>query len=472
MTSEHEPPRRFEFFDGRSAKFWVIELDGNSHTVTYGRTGTDGQTKTKEFADHAKARASYEKLISQKTGKGYTEVGAQAASSDGASDQDQPLLAAIAAHPDDVQYYAVYGDWLSERGDPRGELINVQIALEEEGLGTKERKSLQKQEAKLLDQHAAAWLGDLAPYLIDQKDLETSYRDDRYEYRFRRGFLHAIHCPEFDLQFGALLKKSPHTDHLRELYIDMTRYSDEATEVDGKTWGADEDHGLVTLLGARFPELRSFRLGFDTFESCHTEGEAAVELLRHTPKLQHLHFAARAVDTAKLFKMELPNLKTLAVHHLHNYPIATLAKNASMANLETLCMFPHGLEPDDEDAYLTYADIKAICRSEHLGSLKHLQFMASDIGDRGAKEIVTSDLIDRLNYLDLTYGCITDVGAKLFAESGGAKKLEKLVLDGNALSADGIAALTKAKINFSANEQFELGDDDEEREYLWYGDPE
>ncbi|MFK8112160.1 MAG: WGR domain-containing protein [Rubripirellula sp.] len=472
MSSEQEPSRRFEYFDGKSAKFWCIELDGNTHTVTYGRTGTDGQTKAKDFADHDKARKSYDKLITQKTGKGYVEIGGDApsdASTDGPQADAAPFLNAIAENPDNVDSYAVYADWLIEHGDPQGELMILQIALESDELASAKRKTMQKSEAALLKKHARNWLGDLAPYLIDQKDYEENYRGDKYEYKFQRGFLHSISVPEFDLRFGNVLNKSPHLAQLRELIIDTTQYLEEDIVVDGKTW-TEDDHGIVTLLSARLPELRKFRLGFEDFESCHTEGEGAIELLRHTPKIEHLHFAARSIDTAKLFKMKLPNLKTLIVHHLTRYPIPILAKNASMSNLETLCMFPHGLEPDDEDAYLTHEDIKAICTSKHLKSLKHLQFMASDIGDKGITQIVSSGLIDQLNYLDLTYGCVTDEGVKMLIESDGAKQLDKLILDNNAISDEGVKSLKAAGINFSAKEQF--ASVDEEREYLWYGDPE
>ena len=67
--------RKLIFMDANSSKFWNIVLEGNSHTVNYGRTGTDGQTKTKEFDDAQKAQASFEKLVKQKIGKGYVDAG-------------------------------------------------------------------------------------------------------------------------------------------------------------------------------------------------------------------------------------------------------------------------------------------------------------------------------------------------------------------------------------------------------------
>lgn len=41
--------------------------------MRYGRIGTDGQTKSKSFADHAAASAAADKLIAQKVKKGYVE---------------------------------------------------------------------------------------------------------------------------------------------------------------------------------------------------------------------------------------------------------------------------------------------------------------------------------------------------------------------------------------------------------------
>ncbi len=67
---------RFEFNDGNSSKFWEIEVAGTQFTVRYGKIGTTGQTQVKEFADAAAAAKAGEKLIAEKTSKGYLEVGA------------------------------------------------------------------------------------------------------------------------------------------------------------------------------------------------------------------------------------------------------------------------------------------------------------------------------------------------------------------------------------------------------------
>lgn len=65
--------RTFIYSDDKSNKFWTIEVKGNGYTVKFGKTGTDGQTQTKEFADEAACRIAAEKIISEKIRKGYVE---------------------------------------------------------------------------------------------------------------------------------------------------------------------------------------------------------------------------------------------------------------------------------------------------------------------------------------------------------------------------------------------------------------
>lgn len=66
--------RELQFDDGKSRKFWAISLEGTRHTVTFGRIGTKGQTRTKDFDTTDKAKNSYDRLIEQKLAKGYVEA--------------------------------------------------------------------------------------------------------------------------------------------------------------------------------------------------------------------------------------------------------------------------------------------------------------------------------------------------------------------------------------------------------------
>jgi DNA ligase 1 len=71
--STEEGARYFEFVDGASSKFWEIKLEGTAFTTRYGKIGTDGQTSMKEYDSDDKAQKEYDKLVAEKTKKGYAE---------------------------------------------------------------------------------------------------------------------------------------------------------------------------------------------------------------------------------------------------------------------------------------------------------------------------------------------------------------------------------------------------------------
>ena len=66
--------RRFELDDGSAQKFWEVAVEGSEVVVRYGRLGSQGQRNAKSFPDVAAARKHVDKLIEEKTGKGYTET--------------------------------------------------------------------------------------------------------------------------------------------------------------------------------------------------------------------------------------------------------------------------------------------------------------------------------------------------------------------------------------------------------------
>ena len=69
--------RYFEFVEGSSAKFWEIDQNNDTVTVRFGRIGTNGQSQTKTLADAAAATKHAEKLVKEKTAKGYHETTAK-----------------------------------------------------------------------------------------------------------------------------------------------------------------------------------------------------------------------------------------------------------------------------------------------------------------------------------------------------------------------------------------------------------
>ncbi len=93
--------QRYEMVEGTASKFWEVEVSGSDLTVNFGRIGTAGQSKTKSFADAAAAAKERDKLVKEKTGKGYSLVGTtpQTETSSAAPTAAKPAAPAQAAKP-------------------------------------------------------------------------------------------------------------------------------------------------------------------------------------------------------------------------------------------------------------------------------------------------------------------------------------------------------------------------------------
>ncbi len=65
--------RYFEFVEGSSNKFWEVWTEGTEVVTQWGKTGTPGRETRKSFADAAKTQKEYDKLVAEKTSKGYVE---------------------------------------------------------------------------------------------------------------------------------------------------------------------------------------------------------------------------------------------------------------------------------------------------------------------------------------------------------------------------------------------------------------
>ena len=61
--------KHLEYKDEKSHKFWQIKVVENTFTVTFGKFGTNGQSKTKEFDNAEKSIQEAEKVIKQKQKK-------------------------------------------------------------------------------------------------------------------------------------------------------------------------------------------------------------------------------------------------------------------------------------------------------------------------------------------------------------------------------------------------------------------
>ncbi len=413
---------------------------------------------------------------------------------------------AILDDPDQVAGYAAYADWLQEQGDPRGEFIAVQLALEDESRSTAERKKLQAREAELRKEHERDWLGELAPHIFDRVIGDPSDADydwnqparPRVEHQWRRGFLSDLDVQCLTVGLAQALATAPAARLLREMRVHSSdEYYSMTPDPDGRTPrvptppGVRNHYGHFELIGASCLEsLRVFRAGGDDDEppedgwvrscSCHLPG--LTHLIAGMSRIEELHLLCNDYSLDVYAMPNLTRLRVLRVYHVgsrgwedhrYEYPLDVLAANSAFANLTHLQFHPHfpeGANPETgSESYIPLDQVRALLRSSHLGKLTHLQLRLSDMGDDGVREFVNSGILKRLKWLDLRHGCITDEGAKLFAACPDARNLERLDLSRNGVTASGLKLLRDASVNAIANSPL-TEQELEEREYLREGD--
>ena len=85
--------RRFELVDGSSNKFWEVVVEGSAVVTRYGKIGAAGQTTTTDEGSPDKAHKLFEKLVREKTGKGYQEVKPKGVKAPKAVDAPKPVAA-------------------------------------------------------------------------------------------------------------------------------------------------------------------------------------------------------------------------------------------------------------------------------------------------------------------------------------------------------------------------------------------
>ncbi|MFK8111425.1 MAG: TIGR02996 domain-containing protein [Rubripirellula sp.] len=386
------------------------------------------------------------------------------------TEEQEPFLNAIYQDPDQHEPLQIYSDWLAERGDSRGEFIQLQLQLEQTGLPSDQRKELVSRESSLLKQNKEQWLKELAPELTENWAPSGQHFDstDLYKFTFEKGFLSKLRIEFLFPDFASKLAQSSQARMLKELVLLDIPGGEELTEsfevFQNESWGYEDSPSLDALATGEFPNLRRLEI--------HSEShlESSLELLKmlaSSTRLEDLDLSIRGISMGKLFQTNMPSLKSLTVYHQSDYPIEQLAANSSLTQLEKIDFFPHAVEPGDE-AYLNIDSIRQICQSQHLKNLRHLRLESSNFGNDGIEEMIQSGLLARLESLQIPHGSVTDTGAQLLADAN-LENLKRLDLTGNYLTDAGTHLLVEKEVSLQSGEQRNMASFVHE-EQLYIGD--
>lgn len=225
----------------------------------------------------------------------------------------QKLLGAVLADADDLESRLVFADWLVERGDPRGEFIQLQCALGRTLHGAKgsswdkplfngDPALLKARETKLLKTYAKAWLEPIRAFVRTwqwSNGFVSGVVADATKFMSGRGVIFAT-TPLVDLELTALkpaqlktLSTEPTTARLRRLNVGFQKLDAAALEV----FGADGWRGLrsLRLAGNRFGPAGAAVLAkanlpaLETLELNDAQlDDACVEALVEAPFFPHL----------------------------------------------------------------------------------------------------------------------------------------------------------------------------------------
>ena len=371
---------------------------------------------------------------------------------------------AILDNPDDVNTYAAYADWLQDRDDPRGTFIAVQLALEDSSRPIDDRRALQEQEARLLAEHEADWLGDLAPHLLDRDETKP-----RVEHWWARGFLTEVRVEALTFAFAQALAASPTARVLRALRIESSlhpAYRGDAKPLVPLPAGETAHESYFELIGAPCLEnLRSFQMGDarNDADDGLTETRAYASGLEHVvgcmPRLEELQLLCDGYNLRALFGLtnltRLQVLRTVGIGPAsltfeNAVPIDALTRNPALTNLTHLLVHPDGYHRPGHDP-LPLPQVRELAGARHLSSLTHLQLRFSGMGDDGVNALIQSPLLRRLEWLALRNGTITDYGARALADCAAAKALRRLDLSRNRVTQNGLNLLKRAGVNAVAS---------------------
>ena len=346
------------------------------------------------------------------------------------------LLAAIAADLDDDGPRLVLADWLAERGDPRGELVHLQLARAAMLAGDDRIKQTDKRIEELLDEHGDRWLGRLRE--LRQRDLA---------FHFHRGVIGAVRTSAATLVRNAaqIVAAAP---LLTRVTIATTREDNDLAKLAGTALLARlrelevetfQAHRLTGLVGLDFPELRS--LGFSTI----THGAGDLAILGRMPKLTALRFfhckfnkgvveslgalpaGMRSLDATAMHLG--PRLGQLAARWTDLVEVGFAGNQLTSAGLASLLpALAHATHVNLRGNELVTADLPALL--DAIPSATVLELGGNPLGDEGAALIARHPVATRLTRLHVGETGLTREGARTFAASPNLANLRSLVLTG------------------------------------------
>jgi uncharacterized protein (TIGR02996 family) len=423
-------------------RFWEITLDGAAFHTRFGAIDTPGETSVKTWPDAARARAEYDKAIAHKQARGFALEGTTPAApatkrskARRGPARNPALEAEIAKNLDDVDAYRVYGDWLTEQGDVRGELVALQTKPGHAAAAT-----------ALVEEHREHFFGDL--HHLSEEMLQVTWR---------YGFIDSIRIEKVsggaddeDRSVGELLRcllEHPSVVFVRKLAFGT---------VDGIDDGMIDYQSVLDTLDALTPPyVESIHLG-DWAEwevSWSAVGDATA--FWKLPRLHALTIRAGSMALGEIISRSLHTLEIIT-GGLTRENIASLV-TANLPALDTLRVYfgssGYGATGGVDDLAPLLAGGKRFAKLRHLG------LMNAEFTDELCAALGKAPLVRQLATLDLSKGTMSSAGVDaLVANTPTFAHLDKLDVSENWLAPADVQRLAQLAKTIVSERQRE-GDD-------------
>ena len=382
--------REFEYADGKSFKFWKIELQGSDVATQYGRIGSTGQETKKNFGTPEKARKEHDKLVAEKLGKGYVEKSATASPTE----------------QSDAKKSSTKGGEGAVAQSTGGELSSMLFSTTRNGEF----------------EHLSTFLGERVTDFREGKPakgksvirVQVSYDeedDDGGE-------------PDFSQRLCAFLASDA---ALATKGLILGSYDMEG----GSTGGGKYDE--IVKSKDRLPNLKALFLGDIVQEECEISWihqSDVSDMLQAFPQLEMLRI--RGVDGLSISKPQHDRLRALAIES-GGLPTAVVSQicRGKFPELEYLELW---LGTPDYDGDCRVNDLQPLLKGKLFPKLKYLGLRNAEIADDIAAVIVTAPIVDQLEILDLSLGNLGDVGGNALLSLASKTNLKRLDLHHHYLS--------------------------------------
>jgi uncharacterized protein (TIGR02996 family) len=336
--------------------------------------------------------------------------------------QNQTLLQAILANPDDDAPRLALAAWLEAQGDchgaARAEFIRLQVQSARLPEQDARRPALAVRERTLLQAHGDAWLRPLPEWVQPRPGSFWDPDPELRRYPFHRGFVAAVEAVARD--FAERAVELWHVEPVTGLHAHFN------------------DPSLIEALAAspHLARLTSLSLA----EGCPAGpiGARALAASPFTNRLERLDLCGQGVDDGALQELA-------ASRHLVNLTTLFLDDNKlSAQSVEPLLASPHrtrltalSLKGNNFGA----AGVQALAGLPSLSRLTKLDLRDNHIDDAGAKALAVSPYLRNLTVLDLGQNLIGDEGVRALAASPYLARLRTLDLHENAIGDEGARAL-------------------------------